>query len=105
MITESANNALGIVHFLYVPTAPKLEFPDSPTTTQWTDHAVGFYQFFYTYYEKTEEEYKWIEQAAAWLETNLPAEYRGRVVLLAPQAAFMGEDIYVVDGNITHSIH
>ena len=71
----------------------------------WTEIAVLFYHWDYNFEDRTKTE-RWFLRAfrkVLWLTT--PAQYLKGVHLLAEEAAFMGEDIYVVDHYITHTCH
>jgi hypothetical protein len=72
----------------------------------WSSTAVYWYQLWYsTMNEYTREERMHLESLREVLNGTIPTELRDGVHLLAPDAADMGEDIYVVDGDVTHTLH
>lgn len=71
----------------------------------WKYVALVFYRVDYTYYDLSEKELTWLDEVKKILQDTIPAEWKTGCHLLWPQAAFMGEDIFVWEGEITHTIH
>ncbi len=84
---------------------PPLRTPKNPSRREWEAIARDWYRFYYTYYERSKEERRYIRDQGKWLRSNVPAEIREGFHLLEGGGGFMGEDVYVVDGDITHTLH
>ncbi len=67
--------------------------------------AKVWYGFYYTYYERDEKDRAYIKRQKGWLEKHLPPEFREGFHLLHKEGGFLGEDIWVADGVLTHVIH
>lgn len=87
------------------PKVPQAVHPDNPTREEWENLARAFYRFDYTYYEKSDAEHKWCTEERQWLKDHIPDEYKEGVHLLHQGGGFMGEDVFVVDGEIDHCLH
>jgi nitrite reductase/ring-hydroxylating ferredoxin subunit len=72
---------------------------------EWDEKAVNWYNKIYNFREKTLPELKKLRREQEILSKEMPTEYRTGVHLIGKECAFMGEDIYVVDGDIQHTIH
>ena len=94
-----------MIHLLKVPDHPPLRTPENPSQKEWEEIARAFYRFKYTYWDKTPEEILWVESQKAWLDGNIPEALRDGVHLLERRGGFMGEDVWVADGQITHTLH
>lgn len=79
--------------------------PENPTTEQWKHIARSWYRVAYTYYDNDEATQAYIDEQRKWLSENVPDDLREGVFLLSPSSGFMGEDVYVVDGRVTHNTH
>ena len=71
----------------------------------WRAGALYFYARWYNFDEHSEEEWALIKGWREQLLKTMPDEYRTGVHLIAEEHAFMGEDIFVVDGDIQHTGH
>jgi len=87
------------------PEVPEFKNPENPSREEWRELALAWYAVYYTHHEKTEAEIARLYAQKRWLKANVPEDYREGVHLLACQAAFMGEDIYVADGTVQHTLH
>ena len=93
---------------IHLSGTPKVSEPVSltnATTAEWTNAAVKWYQQVYNFCERSEKDSKKLEKQWKNLVASMPMAYRTGIHLLAEQAAFMGEDIYLVDGKVQHPIH
>jgi hypothetical protein len=87
------------------PRVPDLQSPANPTVEQWKEIARGWYKVKYTYYDNDEATQAYIDEQGKWLSKNVPDELREGVFLLSRHGGFMGENVYVVDGRVTHNTH
>ncbi len=71
----------------------------------WTEAALYYYGRHYNFDEKSREESDLVRAWREALNSAIPESFREGVQLLRENAAFMGEDVYVVDGRIQHAIH
>ena len=71
----------------------------------WKEKAIDFYQEYYSFYSKTEEELTILLEREKVLIENCPEEFKEGVHLLGKRMAHCGEDIYIVDGDFVHTIH
>lgn len=94
-----------MIHISKTPEVPDNKNPVHPTKDEWVEVALAWYAVYYTHHEKTEAEIARLYAQKRWLKANVPEDYREGVHLLACQAAFMGEGIYVADGTIQHTLH
>jgi hypothetical protein len=93
------------LHVHVHPGAPTLETPENPSEDDWRRIAKTWYQCYYTFYDKTEEELAYLNAQKDWLKANTPDALQEGVHLLSREGGYCGEDVYVVDGLITHTIH
>lgn len=70
----------------------------------WDVYAVKWYGLFYTHYDKTNDEYRWLRNAWWKLRKTMPEQYKSGVYLLMKGAAYCGENVYVVDGRLEHNL-
>lgn len=94
-----------MIHISMCPKVPPLRTPESCGLEEWVEIARAWYAFVYTYYEKSPEELKWIKAQKTWLDAHLPAPFQKGIHLIDPCGGFMGENVYVVDGDIDHTTH
>lgn len=73
--------------------------------SDWTDAALYYYSRHCNFDEKSMEESDLVRAWREALKSSMPESFREGVQLLRENAAFMGEDVYVVDGGIQHAIH
>lgn len=71
----------------------------------WTDAALYYYGRYYNFDEKSREVMDLVLEWRKALKESMPESFREGVHLLRKNAAFMGEDVYVVDGRVQHTIH
>lgn len=73
-------------------------------TKSWIDGLVYYYERFYNFDEKTEDEKRLVNEWSKRLQETTPTQYLIGCHLVAPKAAFMGEDIWIVDRIPQHSL-
>lgn len=73
-------------------------------SARWIDAAVEFYQMSYSFREITPEEQDTLKRNSIAVYEAMPDEYKTGVHLLREGAAHCGEDIYIVDGRLTHNV-
>lgn len=71
----------------------------------WDEVAVDYYCNLYTFNDLTDRQTRWLRTVRKLLKETCPDERKVGIHLLAKEAAFMGEDIYSVDGIIQHPAH
>ena len=109
--SEPCSEESGVyVHLLTVPGLPALVAPGTVTAENWKQIGLAYYGVVYNFYEPSsdeewEEHQAWLMKWKTWLSDNIPEELRQGVHLLGAGRGFMGEDVYVADGHITHTIH
>ena len=75
-------------------------------TQTWLSDAIKLYTSFYIMgVERTKEQYEKLDARFKELYSRTPEEYKTGVHVIAPGAADLGEDIVLVDGKLTHTIH
>jgi hypothetical protein len=82
---------------------PELQRPE--TAEQWKEIARRWYKVKYTYHDNDEATQAYIDEQGKWLKENVPNDLREGVFLLERSGGYMGENVYVVDGQITHNTH
>jgi hypothetical protein len=87
------------------PRVPDLQTPANPTIQQWKEIARDWYKVEYTYYDRDKATQVYIDEQKRWLKETIPDELREGVFLLERSGGFMGENVYVVDGEVTHNTH
>jgi hypothetical protein len=94
------------IHIHLHPTAPPTVYrKKNLNREEWVQSAVSWYRFHYALCDRPERERARITKQLNWLTKNAPEGLGLGVHLLAPEAALMGEDIYIVDGAIQHTLH
>lgn len=93
------------VHLHTFGTTPPLRTPETCSREEWLGIARAWYRFYYTYYDRTEEELAYIAAQEEWLRKSIPEDLAQGLHLIHPEGGFMGEDVWIVDGTITHTIH
>jgi hypothetical protein len=78
---------------------------ESPSKEKWLKIADIYYARNYNFDDKTKKQWQWLRGHHEWLRDNCPPELREGAHLLFDHHAFMGEDIYVVDRYIQHTMH
>ena len=71
----------------------------------WKSVALRYNAIDYNYYDKSPEELKWLQETKDLLFQTCPEQYKIGAHLIGKECAFMGEDVYVFEGHITHNIH
>jgi hypothetical protein len=71
----------------------------------WISAALKYNSVEYTYYDKTPKERKWLNSIERLLKKTCPDDLKTGVHLLGRRCGFMGEDVYLYEGNVTHTIH
>lgn len=71
----------------------------------WRDGVLYFYSRWYNYDEHDDAEWALIKGWREQLQASKPEGYATGVHLIAEEHAFMGEDIFVVDGDFLHTGH
>ena len=94
-----------MIHIHRVQKRPSLFTSKKPSRETWEEVAKVWYGFYYTYYERDEKDRSYIKRQRGWLEKHLPPEFREGLHLLHKEGGFTGEDVWVVDGVVTHVIH
>lgn len=96
---------MGFAHITLSPQYHLLDVPDDVEEVEWAPLAVEFYQMAYNYYDKDAEELGILKENESRLKNTMPERFKEGVHLLAERAAFMGENIYVIDGEFDHDMH
>lgn len=71
----------------------------------WEKAALYYYTRFYNFDEKSPEEWRLVRAWEAQLSGSCPEAYKTGVHLVGDGAAFMGEDVYMIDGALQHTLH
>jgi hypothetical protein len=66
---------------------------------------VYFYRRDYNFDEKTDAEWALVHKWEARLKETMPEEYKTGCHMVAAEAAFMGDDIWIIGGDIQHNTH
>jgi len=110
--TEEGESSMdGIkIHVSFAPRLPSISVTEVVTIESWSAIAVKWYGVVYNFHEpENDEEWEewnsWKTEWKMWLDNNIPEELKTGVHLIGAAAAFMGEDVYVADGQVTHTIH
>jgi hypothetical protein len=94
------------IHILHIPPQlSNLQSPEDPTQEQWETVAKDWYRAYYNIYEKSQEEHHILELKKDWLWQYCPERFSEGVHLLEEGGGWMGEDVYIVDRDLTHAIH
>lgn len=72
---------------------------------KWEAGAVYFYARWYNFDEKTSEQRALLGAWQAKLRETCPEKFKTGVHKVGSRAAFMGEDVLMVDGDLTHTLH
>lgn len=78
---------------------------EEATVSSWVHGLIYYYKRLYNFDEKTKDERTLVGQWLKRLQETMPENYRTGCHLAAPNAAFMGEDIWIVDGKPQHNLH
>jgi hypothetical protein len=87
------------------PQLSDLQSPENPMQEHWEILAKEWYRAYYNIYEKSQEELRNLELRRDWLWQFCPETYNEGVHLLHEGGGWMGEDVYIVDREMTHAIH
>lgn len=75
------------------------------TEEEWKVEAVRHYRMEYNFDEKTEQECRIVRKNWKALVEVMPEKLKTGVHLVGAEVAFMGENIWVVDGELDHDLH
>lgn len=70
----------------------------------WHHWANIYYSLLYTMYDKTAEERRYLKRLWACLEATIPEPWKNNVVEIRAHGC-MGEEVYLVDGILEHTMH
>ena len=87
------------------PQLSDLPSPENLTQEQWETVAKNWYHMYYNIYEKSREELRILELQRDWLWLYCPERFSEGVHLLEEGGGWMGEDVYIVDRDLTHATH
>lgn len=94
------------IHILQIPPQlSNLRSPEDLTQEQWETVAKNWYRAHYNIYEKSQEELHILELQKDWLWQHCPERLSEGVHILEEGGGWMGEDVYIVDRDLTHAIH
>lgn len=71
---------------------------------RWHAAALYFYRFWYVMFDRSEDEIAFLREMRKLIKEACPDTFKTGVHLLAYGAAYCGEDVYIADGNVTHSL-
>ena len=71
----------------------------------WFKLASQWYSCKYNFNDKTKAEELWMKRLWAVLEKTIREDWKNSVNVVPYAVGFMGEDVYCVDGILTHTIH
>lgn len=76
------------------------------TPQQWTEQALYLYGLFYNMeVSYTPAERRMLGERQAELKAQMPEQYKSGIHVLGPRAAYLGENVLVVDGRLDHPFH
>lgn len=96
-----------MIHLNIIPRLTSFQTLKDQTNSveEWKQVVLAYDRIANTYYEKDDEEVKWIRDVRQLISETMPEQFKTGVHLLFSQASFMGEDIFVFEGHITTTIH
>jgi hypothetical protein len=71
----------------------------------WLEGARYYYSRYYNFDEKSQEEWDLVHKWEQRVKDTTPEELRTGCHLILEDAGFMGEDVYILNGDIQHAIH
>ena len=83
----------------------ELQVATPASWTEWCVAARTWYSVYYIFDEHSAEELKYLTDQMRVLNDSLPADKRKGVHIVAACGGCMGEDVYVVDGQLQRTIH
>lgn len=107
VVWEAAKKGESIsIHILQIPPQlSNLQSPEDLTQEQWETVAKDWYRVYYNIYEKSQEELHILELQRDWLWQYCPERFSEGVHLLEEGGGWTGENVYIVDRDLTYAIH